>query len=155
MNAESSTAPPLCRLLYQSETSWDLLSNEALQDIARHSRENNARQDITGLLLLTGERFLQVLEGPPPAVNALYLKIARDERHHDLALLDFAMVGERLFPAWAMHVVDLDNLSLDARRMLAAKYPVSEDSVQIPEPPVLALSLLLDAMHLVLPEADR
>ena len=45
---------------------------------------------ITGVLCHGGDVFMQVLEGGRDAVNALYNKIVRDARHHDVALLHYA-----------------------------------------------------------------
>ncbi len=146
---------PQCRLIYKSVTSWDLLSNEVLLEMANTSAENNASRDITGLLILSGERFLQVLEGPAEAVNELYLRIARDKRHGSLRLLSYEPIARRAFDDWAMHVVDLDDLPLPQREMLAAKFPVEDGSVLIPDDPRPALALLLDAKRITLSETER
>ncbi len=145
----------LCRLIYKSRTSWDLLSNEILLEIAETSAANNAKRDITGLLLLTGESFLQVLEGPADEVNELYLKIARDRRHGSLRLLSYEPIRRRSFSDWAMHVVDLDDLPLPQRNMLAGKYPVEDGSVAVPDDPRLAVALLIDAKRITLSETER
>lgn len=144
-----------CRLIYKSRTSWDLLSNEVLLELAKTSAGNNAERDITGLLILSGESFLQVLEGPADEVNDLYLRIARDERHGKLRLLRYESISKRLFKDWAMHVVDLDDLPMSQRQVLTRKYPVEEGSIAIPDDDRLALALLLDARRLTLSETER
>jgi len=144
-----------CRLIYKSQTSWDLLTNDSLRELAESSAANNAEQEISGLLVLSGEAFLQVLEGPVDAVNDLYLKIAKDKRHGSLRLLVYEQISEGIFQDWSMHVVDLHDLPLAQREVLAGKYPTEDGSIVIPDDHRLALSLLLDARQVTLSEAAR
>jgi len=95
-------------LIYVS-TSVKLLSDEELLDILKVSRENNSTKDVTGLLLYKGGNFMQVLEGPDEAVEALYKKIEADPRHKDLSVLAREQISNRQFPAWQMAFQDLDN----------------------------------------------
>lgn len=95
-------------LIYVS-TSVKLLSDEELLDILKISRENNSGKDITGLLLYKGGNFMQVLEGPEEAVEALYKKIEADPRHKDCSVLSREQISARQFPAWQMAFQDLDN----------------------------------------------
>jgi hypothetical protein len=67
-----------CRLIYRSTCSESFLPNEDLKALVQQSAENNRRDGITGLLLLSGDQFLQVLEGPSPAVNRLFRRLCRD-----------------------------------------------------------------------------
>lgn len=153
--SSSGTREGACRLIYKSQTSWELLSNEVLLEMTKTSAENNASREITGLLLLSGESFLQVLEGPADEVNELYLKIARDKRHGSLRLLRYEPVTRRSFEDWSMHVVDLDDLPPAQRGILAGKYPTEDGSIIIPDDDRLALALLLDAKQLTLAEDER
>lgn len=145
---------PLCRLIYQSQTSWDLLSNALLRDLSLKSSRANAGRDITGLLVLSGETFLQVLEGPSEAVNALYAKLLRDPLHHDLVLISFEQIATRCFEDWSMRVVDLDDLAPSARAFLRSKYREVGGSIAIPEEAAQALALLFDARALCRSEAE-
>jgi hypothetical protein len=95
-------------LIYVS-TSVKLLSDEELLDILKASRENNTSKDVTGLLLYKGGNFMQVLEGPDEAVEALYEKIKADPRHKDLIVLSREQISARQFPAWEMAFQNLDN----------------------------------------------
>ena len=51
------------------------------------------------------------VEGGRPAVNALYNKIVRDERHRDIALLHYQEVAERKFAGWTMGQVNLAKIN--------------------------------------------
>lgn len=95
-------------LIYVS-TSEKLLNDEELLDILKTSRENNSSKDVTGLLLYKGGNFMQVLEGPDEAVEALYEKIKADPRHKDVNVLSREQISARQFPAWEMAFQNLDN----------------------------------------------
>ncbi len=66
------------------------------------ARRNNRRDDITGALICRHDLYLQLIEGPPPAIDALYAKIVADDRHSDVRLLLTATASQRMFPHWAM-----------------------------------------------------
>jgi Sensors of blue-light using FAD len=66
------------------------------------ARRNNKKAGLTGALLLTGDWFVQVLEGDEPTVRSVYETIATDPRHDSVTLLDSGDVGERVFARWSM-----------------------------------------------------
>lgn len=144
----------VCRLIYKSETSWDLLSNEILRDLAKQAESNNSGLSISGLLILSGETFLQVLEGPSDAVNPLYQKILKDKRHFDVTLISYEQVASRCFEDWSMRVVELDDLPMASRENLWSKYETDDGRVLIPEDAPKALALLFDARALCRAEGE-
>jgi len=73
-----------------------------LAGILSTARRNNPREGITGALICRHDIYLQLIEGPEPAIDALYARILADDRHFDVELLLSEDMGERLFPAWAM-----------------------------------------------------
>ena len=73
-----------------------------LDDILTISRLRNARDDITGTLICRADLYLQLIEGPDAAIQALYARIAADDRHHDILPHVTRTVDERMFPHWAM-----------------------------------------------------
>ncbi|MEO5867575.1 MAG: BLUF domain-containing protein [Sphingomonas sp.] len=89
------------RLLYIS-TARKILETRELEAILCSSRRNNAVADVTGLLVVGGRRFLQMLEGPDVAVQGVFDRIARDPRHFALVTLSRKQVETRLTPNWAM-----------------------------------------------------
>lgn len=100
----------LCRLIYKSIATAEIVSNETLRDIESKARENNAAKGITGLLVHTGRTFLQVLEGAPADVTELFGRIWSDSRHGQLELISFEPTASRLFDQWGMRLVDLYDL---------------------------------------------
>jgi hypothetical protein len=100
----------LVRMFYASRAIAPV-DNETLQSILKASRAHNARAGITGVLCSTDRLYLQVLEGGRAAVNALYLRIARDPRHGEVTLLGYEEIAERRFAGWSMGQVNLARLN--------------------------------------------
>ncbi len=73
-----------------------------LEEILSVSARNNARADLTGMLLYAGGTFMQVLEGEEADVNATHLRIERDSRHTGLIVLEHAPIETRSFARWSM-----------------------------------------------------
>jgi hypothetical protein len=73
-----------------------------LAGILSSARRNNPRDNVTGALICRHDLYLQLIEGPPAAIDVLYQRIADDDRHDDVRLLMTADIGERMFPDWAM-----------------------------------------------------
>ncbi|MEM6278949.1 MAG: BLUF domain-containing protein [Verrucomicrobiota bacterium] len=138
----------LCRLVYKSTTSWDLLNNQVLAKLAETSARNNAAEKITGLLILSDETFLQVLEGPDEAVNALYGKIVKNPLHHDVRLLSFQQIASRNFHDWSMRFVDLNDVPKSPRELFRKKYEDTEGYIHVPDDALCAIALLFDAQAL-------
>ena len=51
---------------------------------------------------------MQVLEGPQDTLNEIYLKIAKDERHTDLKILDYSSTLSKRFNQSGMGSVDFN-----------------------------------------------
>ena len=103
----------LVRLLYASRSTSEL-DDALLGAILERSGKYNTEHGITGLLCSypQGKVFLQALEGGREAVNTLYANIVRDPRHHDVTLLDYAEITERLFSGWRMGNVNLNRVNV-------------------------------------------
>lgn len=89
------------RLLYISSAKKPLAPAE-LDGILRKSRRNNAAADISGLLIVGGRRFLQVLEGPEMAITETFERIRLDPRHYAIVSLAREPIEARSFGAWSM-----------------------------------------------------
>lgn len=88
------------QLIYRSQPFG--FDEAMLAGILSSARRNNPRADITGALICRHDLYLQLIEGPPAAIDALYERIAQDDRHCEVRLLLKEDVTERVFPAWAM-----------------------------------------------------
>jgi hypothetical protein len=78
------------------------------------ARTSNAQLGVSGLLLFHTGAFLQVLEGSPEVVAALFAKIERDKRHDRVVLLQRRAVSERSFSGWGMGLMKTDSKALTA-----------------------------------------
>lgn len=95
------------QLVYVSAASW-AMSNADLNEILDVSRRNNRRDGVTGMLLHIDRGFLQVLEGPRPAVQEIFAPIRRDPRHNAVRVLVEQEIRDRLFAGWSMGFDRLD-----------------------------------------------
>ena len=88
------------QLIYRSQPFG--FDNAMLAGILLGARRNNLRDDITGALICRHDLYLQLIEGPADAIDALYERIVADDRHVDVRLLLVRDVTARMFPDWAM-----------------------------------------------------
>ena len=100
----------IVRLIYASRLKKKL-DHAAIEKIADVSRRNNRKLGVTGALCSSPRGFLQILEGPPEAVNELYNRIVRDPRHADVSLLEYVKVPFREFENWSMAYVRTDEIA--------------------------------------------
>jgi len=98
------SADILSRLFYAS-TATEHYSPLEIGDILEACRRNNRPLNVTGMLFLGNNYFLQCLEGPRANVNTIYHKILADQRHTDIQLLEFKEIGARHFADWTMKYV--------------------------------------------------
>lgn len=91
----------MLQLVYISTARVELPPHE-LEAVLAVSRRNNDRVAVTGLLVVGGRRFLQVLEGPAAAVVATFARIAADPRHFAVVELSRKPIETRQFGGWSM-----------------------------------------------------
>ena len=108
------------RIKYVSKFAVELTADD-IATLEEECVENNEKTGITGVLMVSGHLFFQVIEGPAEAVDNLYKLILTDKRHtHILLLGEEPDVAERLFPDWAMKVVSLNASRADRLEPLHA-----------------------------------
>ena len=103
-----------------------------VNSILASSTENNAKNEVTGILIATKTHFLQVLEGEFEALNKTFERISRDDRHKDVQIISFAEIKERRFSEWAMHGVGLFDLNHELAVRLCEKFGEENGNVRIP-----------------------
>ena len=94
----------LFRLVYASRAVLPELPRfEALvEEVLKVSQRNNARNNLTGLLIADKGWFVQVLEGPRRRVSRTFGDIGRDLRHVQIEMLAAGPAETRLFGDWSM-----------------------------------------------------
>jgi hypothetical protein len=100
------------QLVYVSQATRKM-SIEELRDIQATARTNNQPIDVTGSLFYNGGWFLQVLEGPPSTLTALYQKLEGDPRHKNSRVLYNEPATFRTFPRWSMNMINLEDRQSD------------------------------------------
>jgi hypothetical protein len=100
----------LVRCLYASRP-IEPLSGAFLDSILEQSRKKNPALGITGLLCVSKDLFIQVIEGGRDEVCDLFNAIVRDDRHQNVRLLAFEEISERQFGNWTMAEVNVSNLN--------------------------------------------
>jgi len=83
-----------------------------LSALLEKARSRNGQLGVSGVLLYHSGAFLQVLEGAPDVVSALYGKIERDKRHDRVVTLQRRAVAERSFAEWSMGLMKTDSKAL-------------------------------------------
>ena len=100
----------LVRCVYASRSA-DSNSKQLLGSILEVSRRRNHERGITGFLCISGDIFIQVLEGGRDAISELFVKIASDPRHDHVRLLAYEEIPHRKFGNWSMGQVDLKTIN--------------------------------------------
>ena len=93
------------RLCWASRALIEPYSPEMLS-VVRDALPRNRALGVTGALCFTPTSFFQVLEGPEPAIRAVFAKIEADWRHTDVTVIDETAITERLFDGHEMKFVD-------------------------------------------------
>jgi len=110
--SEANPPAPLLLLVYVSSASR-LFADHELLKMLKKFKDNNARADITGMLVYKGGNFMQAIEGPPDAVRELFERIQRDPRHTGIYKLLEKQISEREFSKWSMGFQNVDILPAD------------------------------------------
>lgn len=103
------------QIVYSSKASGEICDAQIV-DIHAVAIANNARRDITGMLLYSKGTFLQVLEGEAGAIDDLMEKSKLDPRHCDVELFIRNSIKFREFKNWSMGYRRLDEA--DAKALL-------------------------------------
>jgi hypothetical protein len=121
-------AQPLVAKTYLSQSKLDW-TDEAIDQLLERSKQNNATRGITGAMIYANGYFMQLIEGPQIAVDALYSVIEADPRHEVLSLLNDQEIEDRHFSDWAMEYRDSDDLG---ERALMTIHAAKQDNERFP-----------------------
>jgi len=102
VNPKSLDAPVLVRLTYASRAKPDL-SGSDLKQILNQARKNNAQNGVTGMLCFNKQYFLQTIEGARAEISTLLNKLAADNRHYDVQIIESIEVDHREWSQWSMN----------------------------------------------------
>lgn len=132
--------PMLYSLIYRSQASR-AVHEVTLPPLLRKARLHNERTRLGGLLLYANGEFMQVLEGPEPALSQLYARIQADPRHFAVRTLAYGPIAERAFPDWRMAYAPTDAKSLEK---ITGFLPLAATPGHTPHPAEKVAQLLHD-----------
>ncbi len=101
LSAQTAEAP-LWRLVYVSNAKPRITDDELNQILLSSRIRNFFTHDVTGMLMLAGGSFCQILEGTHENVTGVFERIKGDTRHSNVRMLELAEITERSFPNWTM-----------------------------------------------------
>lgn len=127
------------RLIYMSTATGSTGSLLNLAAILGESHRNNARDGLTGVLAAHRERYIQVVEGAPSALDGLFKRLGHDVRHRQITILDRVPVQARLFADWTMASPRISpSMQVILEGLMAAENPRADK----------VLSLLVEAIQI-------
>lgn len=91
----------LIHLIYSSAAATNFTEAEVTSVLAA-ARSKNSVHDVSGMLLFVDGSFLQVLEGPTNAVDAIFETISSDSRHSQIVTIIRETIARRDFSDWSM-----------------------------------------------------
>ncbi|MGY3091165.1 hypothetical protein ACVWYF_004231 [Hymenobacter sp. UYAg731] len=130
--------PTLYTLIYRSQASR-AVHEVTLPPLLRKARLHNERSRLGGLLLYANGEFMQVIEGPEPALSQLYARIQADPRHYAVRTLAYGPIAERAFPDWRMAYAPADARALEK---ITGFLPLAAAPGHAPHPPQEVAQLL-------------
>ena len=116
----------MLQLLYVSTAAQGLAQND-LDDIVGGAVARNASLEVTGSLYYNGRNFMQLLEGPAPAVHDLMDSIRRDPRHSGVVMIKELTGSPSVFAAWNMRIVRCRPTPQECRADVANDLPAELD----------------------------
>ncbi|MDY6924446.1 MAG: BLUF domain-containing protein [Pseudomonadota bacterium] len=124
----------LQRLIHRSVATGTTDSLLNVATILAESQRNNERDGLTGALAAHGDRYIQVIEGSPSALDRLLRRLQEDRRHKRLEVIDRRDAQRRRFDVWAMAHA----------RVTPANHTVLEQLMADPEVSTSAVLALLE-----------
>ncbi len=98
----------LFHLIFTSKSAVEV-TDELLRDLQDKAVHRNQSRGITGVLLYSNHRFLQLLEGDAEDIAGTFARISLDVRHTDVNCVFFGLTDKRMFLESSMGVATIDN----------------------------------------------
>jgi hypothetical protein len=143
----------LIHVIYVSTANKKIVDAD-LNAILDSSVRHNIKNDVTGLLLFAGNRFMQVLEGQEVAINETMARIAKDSRHTDLVVLEQTAIARRSFDKWSMGFHRLNELEVNSKPGFAAFLEPDFDASTIGAKQGVALRMLREFVRVANDDSD-
>jgi hypothetical protein len=109
----------LSQLVYVSNRKPNCTAEE-IEKILVACKKNNPPLNITGVLLYSDTKFIQLVEGEAKVIMELYDKIKKDPRHSNAMMISYNPIQEKSFPSWHMGTKDLAKTDLQFKTDISA-----------------------------------
>jgi AcrR family transcriptional regulator len=96
------------------------MTQASLAELTARARARNERLAITGSLAFLWGQFVQIIEGPPAAVGAVFSDIVADKRHRAVVVMLDQETTQRWFPDFALECRTVESLSETEKARLDA-----------------------------------
>jgi len=110
----------LSQLVYVSDRKANC-TEEEIEKILASCKKNNPPLNITGVLLYSNTKFIQLVEGEFKVINDLYNKIKTDPRHDQTRLISLGPIKEKAFPSWHMGARKIAGSEVDFKTSISAE----------------------------------
>jgi len=128
-------------LIYSSTSKADI-SESFIDDLLITSRNLNRRNNITGVLILRQNFFLQLLEGPEESVRECYERIKKDTRHYNVTIRGEAFTEYRNVPNWSMGLINVGTNANSTENILDLLKSLSIDHYEYQANPESLMDML-------------
>lgn len=108
----------LSQLVYVSTRKPECTDKE-IEKILDSCKKNNAPLNITGVLLYSDTKFIQLVEGDSKIIMNLYNKIKTDPRHNKPTMISYGPIKEKAFPKWHMGTRKFSGNDVDFKTAIA------------------------------------
>ena len=109
----------LSQLVYVSNRKANC-NQEEIDKILESCKKNNPPLNITGVLLYSDQKFIQLVEGEYKVINDLYDKIKTDARHDQTRLISMGPIQAKAFPSWHMGARKIAGNEVDFKTTISA-----------------------------------
>lgn len=118
----------LSQLVYVSNRKPNCTAAE-IDKILTSCKKNNPPLDITGILLYSETKFIQLVEGEAKVIMGLYDKIKADDRHSNTMMIAYSPIKEKSFPSWHMGSKKLTSSDVEFNTEISAEDKVIFDGL--------------------------
>ncbi|MFT7492520.1 MAG: hypothetical protein ACI80S_002123 [Pseudohongiellaceae bacterium] len=107
-----------CSCYARAELEADSDIDSILLNIVETSIKNNKRLEITGVLFLHNQIYLQIIEGTQDVLECLMNRLHIDSRHTNIVKIIDEEISSRSFGSWSMDSFNLSgDESIDLREL--------------------------------------
>jgi hypothetical protein len=110
----------LSQLVYVSNRKQSC-SEQEIEKILESCKKNNPPLNITGVLLYSDTRFIQLVEGDAKLLGTLYDKIKSDSRHDQVRMISYGPIKQKAFPSWHMGAKKLSDTGVNFRTDISSE----------------------------------